>query len=143
MSARPRGVRNNNPGNIDRTDVVWQGEDRSIEARRAEPRFCVFKSPEYGFRALARVLRTYRERYRLTTVRGIVERWAPPVENDTGAYIAQVAHAVGVSPDAEVDVRRMAHALPIAKAIAKHENGGDYWPESTIKSGLVLAGVID
>lgn len=142
MSRRkPRGVRNNNPGNIDRTDVVWQGEDRSMEARRAEPRFCVFKTPEHGFRAMARTLRTYRERHGLTTVRGIIDRWAPPVENDTGAYVAQVARALGVTPDESIDVRQMAVCLPLARAIARHENGGDYWPDSTIRAGLLLAGV--
>ncbi|WP_323162848.1 structural protein P5 [Stenotrophomonas maltophilia] len=142
MAARqPRGVRNNNPGNIDRTDVVWQGEDRSFAARDAEPRFCVFKSADFGFRALARVLRTYRERYGLTTVRGIIGRWAPPNENNTDAYVQQVAKAIGVKPDDAIDVRRMTHCLPLAKAIAKHENGGDYWTEATIRAGLLLAGV--
>ena len=37
MSRKPRGVRNNNPGNIDRTSTVWQGEDRSMQARTAGP----------------------------------------------------------------------------------------------------------
>src|SRR3546814_9809935 len=61
----PRGVRNRNPGNIDRTGVPWIGEDRSPEAREREHRFCVFKTPEHGFRALVRVLLTYQRKYRL------------------------------------------------------------------------------
>src|SRR3546814_11397936 len=48
----PRGVRNRNLGNIDRTGVPWIGEDRSPEAREREHRFCVFKTPEQGFSAL-------------------------------------------------------------------------------------------
>lgn len=139
----PRGVRNNNPGNIDRSSTVWQGEDRSMAARTAEHRFAVFKSAAYGFRALGKVLQTYRSRHGLTTIRGIVNRWAPPVENDTDAYVAQVAKAVGVSADAEVDVRRMEHAFPIAKAIAKHENGAHYWTDDVIREGLRLAGVTE
>lgn len=139
----PRGVRNNNPGNIDRTATVWQGEDRSDEARAQESRFCVFTSAQYGFRALAKVLQTYRKRHGLTTVRGIIDRWAPPVENDTDAYVRQVARAVGVLPDDVVDVRVMAFAFPIAKAIAKHENGGDFWTDSVIRKGLEMAGVVE
>src|SRR3546814_3413666 len=74
----PRGVRNRNPGNIDRTGVPWIGEDRSPEAREREHRFCVFKTPEHGFRALVRVLLTYQRKYRLRTVAGMIDRWAPP-----------------------------------------------------------------
>lgn len=137
----PRAVRNNNPGNIDRTATAWQGEDRSAEARRREPRFAVFHAPEWGFRAIARTLRTYRERHGLVTVRGIINRWAPPNENDTGAYVAVVARAVGVKPDDVVDVTKIAHAFPLVKAIARHEAGGDYWPDDVIRRGLDLAGV--
>lgn len=139
----PRGVRNNNPGNIDRSEVTWQGEDRSTAARASEPRFAVFKSPEYGFRALARVLHTYRNRHGLKTVRGIVNRWAPPVENDTGAYVAQVAKALGAHADAVVDVTKMRDAFPIAKAIARHENGADFWSDEIIRAGLILGGVTE
>jgi len=139
----PRGVRNNNPGNIDRTDVAWQGEDRSIGARTDDPRFAVFKSPEYGFRALARTLHTYRERYGIKTVRAIISRWAPPIENDTEAYVNQVAKAVGVHADAVVDVTKMQHAFPIVKAIAKHENGRHYWADDVIRAGLILGGVTE
>lgn len=137
----PRSVRNNNPGNIDRTDVAWQGEDRSADARALESRFCVFRSPDYGFRAIACTLRTYRLRHGLKTVRGIIDRWAPPVENDTGAYVAAVAKAVGVNADDEIDVRRMSHALPLVKAIARHESGGNFWIDDVIRRGLELAGV--
>jgi len=137
----PRSVRNNNPGNIDRTATIWQGEDRSPAAFASEKRFAVFVSAEYGFRALARTLRTYQDKHGLNTVRGIVNRWAPPTENNTGAYVAAVARAVGVSPDARIDVTKAAHAFPLVKAIAHHESGGDFWPDEVIRAGLSLAGV--
>ena len=63
----PRGVRNNNPGNIDRTAVVWQGEDRSPEALKREARFCVFVTPQAGFRAVAKTLLTYQRKHGLRT----------------------------------------------------------------------------
>lgn len=137
----PRGVRNNNPGNIDRTGVAWQGEDRSAQARARETRFCVFVSPEYGFRALARTLLTYRNKHGLKTVRAVINRWAPPVENNTSAYVTQVATALGVAPDAVIDVRRPAVMVSLVKAIARHENGGNYWSDSVIAAGVGMAGV--
>lgn len=140
MPSTPRGVRNNNPGNIDRSSTAWQGEDRSASANAREPRFCVFVSPEYGFRALAKTLLTYRRKYGLHTVTGIIHRWAPPNENATASYVKQVARAVGVEPDADIDVRDTRLMFAIVKAIARHENGGDFWPDDTILEGIRLAG---
>lgn len=141
MATKPRGVRNNNPGNIDRSGTLWQGEDRSDAACRRESRFCVFVSPEYGFRALAKVLLTYQRKYGLRTVRQMIGRWAPPNENDTGSYVHAVAAAIGVAPDQVVDAARRTVMLPLAKAIARHENGGDFWPDEVIVHGIALAGV--
>lgn len=139
--APPRGVRNKNPGNIDRTAKPWQGEDRSAEARAREHRFAVFTSPENGFRALARTLLTYRSKYGLRTVRGIINRWAPPIENHTSAYVHEVARALQVEPDEQIDVRDVAVMFELAKAIARHENGGHFWTDETIRKGVQLAGL--
>lgn len=39
----PRGIRNNNPGNLDKGSP-WQG----LVANPDEPRFCTFKDPVWG-----------------------------------------------------------------------------------------------
>ncbi|HCT26877.1 MAG TPA: structural protein P5 [Stenotrophomonas sp.] len=135
----PRGVRNNNPGNIDRTSVIWQGEDRSADARAREGRFCVFLTPQAGFRALAKTLLTYQRKHGLRTVKEIIGRWAPPVENDTGAYVRQVADAVGVSPSEVIRLDNPVTLGRLATAIAKHENGGLYWPADVIAAGVAEA----
>ena len=48
----------------------------------------------YGYRAAWRTLQTYYNRFcrqsKPFTVRSIIERWAPPTENDTEAYIRSV-----------------------------------------------------
>ncbi|MGV7185697.1 structural protein P5 [Xanthomonas axonopodis] len=139
--APPRGVRNNNPGNIDRTGVAWQGEDRTAAARAREARFAVFDTPEYGFRALVKTLLTYQRKHDLRTVRGIINRWAPPVENDTGAYVREVAKALGVELDQRINVEAPATAFQLAKAIARHENGGNFWGDAVIWDGVELAGI--
>lgn len=138
MRKTPRGIRNNNPGNIDRTATKWQG---MAEGQSSDPRFVVFKAPEYGIRALAKTLLTYRSKHGLNTVRGIINRWAPPVENDTGAYVRAVARAVGVGPEDPIDVRTLDHALPLTIAIIIHENGQQPYTTAQLKAGLALAGI--
>lgn len=132
----PRGVRSNNPGNIDRTKTVWQGEDRSAEALRREPRFCVFETPQAGFRALAKTLLTYQNKHGLRTVRDMINRWAPPVENNTEAYIAQVAREVGVGSREIVSLSKQVPLQRMVTAIARHENGGLFWDEAVIEAGV-------
>lgn len=139
----PRGVRNNNPGNIDRGQP-WQGLAKPHEMtpeQRAEKRFAVFRSPEWGIRAIVRILQTYREKYGLASVEGIINRWAPPVENDTGAYMARVAKDMGVGPTATLDTTDAAILLPLVKAIIAHENGGNPYDDATILKGITLAGM--
>jgi len=136
----PRGIANCNPGNIDRNSIKWQGmaADQSQDSR-----FVVFTSPEYGIRALGKLLLTYQSKYRLRTVRGIINRWAPPGENDTGAYVEAVAKAVGVDPNATIDLDTMAVMLPMVKAIIAHENGKQPYADAVLVAGLRMAGVAD
>ena len=133
-----RGIRNHNPGNIERTSIRWQGMSAD---QSGDPRFVVFDSAEYGVRALARVLQNYANQGRIT-VRAIIERWAPPsvngrVENDTGAYVNAVAAALNVNPDSPINV---GSALPdLVRAIIRHENGFNPYSDDTINAGVRMA----
>lgn len=147
MSSQPRGIRNHNPGNIDRDGTPWQG---MAADQSSDPRFVVFASAEWGIRALARLLITYQDKHRLRTVRGIVARYAPPGENDTGAYANAVASAIGVGPDALIDVHQYSTMEPLVQAIIRHENGdpskygrgGRWYPQSVIDEGLRRTGIL-
>ena len=83
-----RGIRNMNPGNI-RLGESWLG----LRTKQTDPDFCQFTSMIYGCRALLKLLRTYVEKRGCTTIRKVVERWAPPSENDTTSYVLSVAAA--------------------------------------------------
>ena len=85
----PRGIRNNNPLNIRRTAKdQWQG----LRAQQTDASFCQFESLDYGWRAAFYLLtRTYYHKYRLFTIRAIISKWAPPQENLTSTYIANVS----------------------------------------------------
>ncbi|MBB4267824.1 structural protein P5 [Roseospira visakhapatnamensis] len=140
----PRGIRNHNPGNIER-GAPWQGladpADMTAE-QRAEPRFCVFAAPKWGIRALARVLITYQDKHGLRTVRGMISRWAPKADqNNTEAYIRMVADRLGVAHDTAIDVHTYDVARALVEAIISHENGMQPYDRAMIDTGLALAGI--
>lgn len=132
-----RGIRNNNPGNIDHHDSVqWEGElpfDAVIE-----PRFCRFADPEHGIRAIGKILLSYR-RQGFHTISAIINRWAPRTENDTEAYVAGVCAACGVTADAVVDVADAGIMSGVIQAIIKHENGVQPYPLTVIQKGVAMA----
>lgn len=137
-----RGFRNRNPGNIDYNAAnKWQGQVGK-EATGTPPRFAVFESHEYGIRALAVLLTTYQDRHGLKTVAGIINRWAPPVENVTSAYVSAVAAAVGVRPSDQIDLHDYATMRELVTAIIKHELGGNPYDAATIDEGLRRAGLV-
>jgi len=133
----PRGIRNHNPGNIRRSGDPWQGlaKDQNDDA------FFQFAEAKWGIRALARVLISYQDRHGLRTVRAIISRWAPPVENQTSSYIDHVAHRLGVGADDPLDVHDYRVLRGLVEAIIAHENGQQPYTDAQIDAGLVLAGV--
>ena len=135
--SQPRGIRNNNPGNLRRTDDPWQG----LTPGQPDKEFFVFKSEAYGIRALARTLIAYQDEHRLRSVRQIISRWAPANENDTGAYIDAVAKSSGFDPDQPLDMHRFDQLKPVTEAIIQHENGQQPYTDAQITKALVLAGV--
>lgn len=144
-----RGVRNNNPGNIEK-GAAWQGLATQAEMtaeQRLETRFAVFKAPEWGIRALAVTLITYQDKRKakdgssIDTVQEFIERWAPPGENNSQAYWLQVAYKVGVGATDRINVHDYATMRNMIVAIIAHENAGYAYPDDLIDKGLMLAGV--
>lgn len=117
---KPRGIRNNNPGNI-RWGDEWQGLVPKYQ--RTDKSFCQFISPEYGIRAMIVILRNYQSKYGLRTITGMIKRWAPPNENDTQAYIRSVIKATGTDADKSINLTDSCKLFPLLQAIIKHENG--------------------
>jgi len=132
-----RGIRNNNPGNIKKTETKWQG----LAETQTDTKFFVFKSPIYGIRALARTLITYQVKHGLCTIRQIVGRWAPALENDTVVYIKAVSEETGFAPDVALDMHKYEHLKALATAIIRFENGQQPYTGAQIDKALVLAGV--
>lgn len=109
--------RNNNPLNIRyNPDNDWQGQVGSNKG------FVVFNSPEEGIRAAGKVLQSY-NRQGINTISGIVSRFAPPSENDTASYIANVARETGIDPNQPLDLEDPKVQATILNSMAKVESG--------------------
>ena len=95
MTTTPRGIRNCNPLNIRRSAAKWKG----LCAQQNDASFCQFESMEWGWRAAFWLLtRVYYHTYRLFTIRKIITKWAPPIENHTAAYIQRVRSSLVSAP---------------------------------------------
>lgn len=132
-----RGERNNNPGNIRHSKSPWFGQSRL----QPDPDFVNFIGPEYGIRAIVKTVLTYQAADGCKTIRQIIDRWAPPNENDTEAYVADVSARCGVSPDQPIDAHDPEIMTPLVEAIIRHENGEQPYPVATIALALSLAGI--
>lgn len=129
---KPRGIRNNNPGNI-RHGSPWQG----MAKEQTDKDYIQFLTPEYGIRAISKTLSTYANKYNIKTVRGIISRWAPPSENDTESYIQTVADKLGVTPTQTISIDY--YKAGLIEAIVKHENGQQPYSVAQIKAGSLMA----
>lgn len=120
-----RAVRNNNPGNI-RIGAHWQGlmpAAQMNDAQANEHEFCVFLSPQWGFRAMATIFHTYADKDGVKTLRQAISRWAPPGENNTAAYMADVCNKVGYPADSLFPFHDITHLAALLKAVSIHEVG--------------------
>ena len=117
----PRGIRNNNPGNLNfahQPGAVLEPAGPGIT-----PRFARFPTAEAGLEALRDQLCRYITRDGIDTVAGIISKWAPPTENDTAAYIRGVAHSLGVEPATRLGQPTPRLISGLMNAIIRFENG--------------------
>lgn len=129
----PRGIRNNNAGNLENNGIDWVG----LSPVQTDSRFYQFTEPKYGIRALARVLKNYQNLHGINTVQGIINRWAPQHENNTGSYVAHVSSVLGVQKDQPINIE--AYLVPLTEAIILHENGVQPYSMAEIVEGVSLA----
>lgn len=92
IAGYPKGLRNNNPGNI-RPGDNWQGMIGTNGG------FVVFKDIAYGIRAMATDIGNDIRNKGLNTIAKLVSEYAPPSENDTMAYIRSVVSYTGIPAD--------------------------------------------
>lgn len=121
LTGKPLGIRQNNPGNIRYSSVNnWTGQTGNGSG------YVIFSAPEYGYRALFKLLKTYINTHGLDTIAKIGQRWAPPSENPTSAWVSNVALMSGVSQHAKINPNDQATMIKIARGITGAENGSAF-----------------
>lgn len=110
-----RGLRNNNPGNIVKTQIPWIGKVDPSQ----DPNFEQFKSMEYGLAAMLRVLWDYYHLYNRNDVLRIAKTYCPPGYD---RWAKGVAEHCGWAPDQPFEWSKK-NLQKLSRAIAIQENG--------------------
>ncbi|HEX8269763.1 MAG TPA: hypothetical protein VF581_07715 [Flavobacterium sp.] len=133
IQSLPRGLRNNNPGNIVfNNNNAWTGKisyqlnkDYNGSPSNIVRHFEQFNEVRYGLRALMRVIISYHNQGKRSVIE-IINRYAPAFENNTGQYIATVANMVGIAATAAIPTLDKSTLIGLCKAIVYVENGNGY-----------------
>lgn len=120
--SKPRGVRNNNPGNIRYSPInLWEG--KIPYTQNTDGSFEQFIEWRYGIRALLLLLKKYIFRY--GTIEEIIQVYAPSSENNTESYIRNVSAETGI-PRNQAITSDKSTLQKLAIAITRHECGEGY-----------------
>ena len=76
-----------------------------------------------------------------STIRQYIERWAPPNENNTEAYVTHVASRLACDPDDQIEIRDPKVMAAVIDGIIRVECAGMPYEGSEIAEGMALAGV--
>ena len=117
----PRGFRNNNPGNLVRSNNAWLG--KIPYSQSSDSRFEQFIELRYGIRALMRDIYSDYTKKNKKTVIELISEFAPSFENNTAAYINTVVKMIGSNVIGELTQDKM---IALCKAIVLVENGSKY-----------------
>lgn len=129
----PRGLRNNNPGNIKVGDS-WQG------AVGSDGTFIIFQDTTWGLRAIGRAL-TNMIGKGYDTIATLIPQWSA---TDQAAYVANVAAATGLDPSVQLGTDPDTLG-GIIRAICNQENGANlsaqYISDADIAQGISMIGL--
>lgn len=142
----PRGIRNNNPGNIRVSNANYLGKiplaqntDYNCTTRQVEKKYEQFVSYAHGVRALVQLLISdiyYRQG--AFSVQEILMKYPTSTSTDQVAYIISVAKQMGV-PAQEALASTENNIRALAKAIARFENGRDAITNAQYAAALHIA----
>lgn len=135
QTSLPRGLRNNNPGNLVKTNIPWAGKITPS----GDPNFEQFNYLEYGIRAMASDT-IHDVNAGMNTITSLITEYAPPSENNTAAYIASVSDTTGIAPTVPFLLNETTLAA-IIKAKIEVENGSvafNYITDEDIQNGINL-----
>ncbi|MEI7410053.1 hypothetical protein [Pectobacterium aroidearum] len=133
--SKPRGIRNNNPGNLN-----YVGQNGATKEGGEGGRFAVFESMQHGIAALYKQLQIYFKRG-VNTLSAIVNKYAPAGDNNNvDAYISALSKATGKGANDIIDAGDTQTIARLMQGIVDHENGKGYISSSEIMGGIQLGG---
>lgn len=116
----PRGIRNNNPGNVRASHAyTWLGQTGAdLDG------FVINSEPVFGLRQIMVIFHNYQLFYALRSTHQLIQRWAPGKDNnDVADYTRYMAGRIMVGINDPIDIRdcwcRWTHAIVL------YENGQD------------------
>ena len=134
LFSSPRGIRNNNPGNLVQSGSKWKG--KLPKHQNKDRRFEMFISFEYGVRAMIKLLQNYMKKD-VNTIEKILNKYAPTFENNTKAYIRKVSKDLNVSQTTKLLPTKNT-LQQLVFSIAKVENGGNYMTKELFEKAYAL-----
>lgn len=128
----PRGLRNNNPLNLEGGDTATDG------------RFGQYPTMEAGVAANAKQLLINQDTHGLTTIAGQIGRWSPTSDptnasGSTANYIKSVSTEMGMGPNDKLDLHDPGTMGRMVTAMARVENGGKTPDQDAIGRGVATA----
>jgi len=113
-------ITNNNPGNIRTSPTNWNGE-----VTEPGEEFERFSDMHMGIRASARILITYGKKYGIDTINKIIDRYAPPEDNNpnNANYTRHVSNGSGFGVDEKIDLTDPEVLMKLMRPIFQFENG--------------------
>lgn len=128
---KPRGIRNNNPGNLN-----FAGQAGATKEGGEGGRFAVFESMRDGISALYKQIQLYFSRG-VNTIESVVNKYAPADDNNNvQAYIKQLVGATGKQADEKLSGEDTETVFKLIRGIINHENGKGYVSDQDILSGI-------
>jgi len=132
VGSSPKGLRNNNPFNLEYRNIGWRGE------LGTDGRFSVFDTAQNGIRAGMINIHTKMTRDGKVTVRQLISTLSPSHENPTEAFISFVSRRMNVSPDQPLTFG--VHIISLSKAIIRFENGEQPFTFDELEAALQQTG---
>lgn len=124
-SRAPRGIRNNNPGNL-----------RSWGDMPREDGFARFPTPEAGLAAMIKNLQVQQSKHGLNTIAGIIGRWAPPSENETGSYVSSIAKQTGFGAHQPLDLTDKRTVAPLISSMIRQEGNSAGYSKDMVEKAV-------
>lgn len=133
----PRGIRNNNPGNLN-----FAGQAGAQKEGGPNGRFAVFPSMIDGIAALYKQLKLYAGRG-IDTISEIVKKYAPAADgNNVSAYINSLVKDTGKGASEALNPEDMDTMVKLIRGIVNHENGMGHVDDQQILAGVQVGSVM-